>query len=516
MWSTIGITKDTLPHDGFRVRTLTHPWMWIPVAAIFCLAATTLRANDIVGVKVPLVTFKGKSLCGPAQDGLCVESYSAYFEWDNTSNSVVPGSAQITTSGPLGTFSFTSSLFNDFGTGELVGAIWTNSAGDELTADIEVPPTGLSPGTYPLVGPFGTGDAGAGLGCNEAPVDRACFSWFLPSQELTPMPMIVTAVGPVARPPYKLTEFAKSGNGYSQPASIVQWGDSVIVGFQNHVAKDGTDGKSSTLVQFSLRGEVKRMFGVPGHNDALGIVGEDNLWALQNEDGNPNLVVIELESGRMAQYTFAPTVHGGGYDGMAVKNGEVFITASNPNLNSQGVNVFPALVRARLDGNTVDVEPVLSGNANATDIPTGTALQLNLTDPDSVTIDPSGNVILDSQADGELVFIRRPLADNQQAGRILITKSTGGPTTLDDTAFAPSARAFLLFSDAAGDKIYRLDSPPLGFEPGVAYSASDTDGLVGTLNLDSGVITPIVTGLESARRMLFVRPESDGEPDDDR
>lgn len=64
MWSTIGITKETLPHDGFRVRTLTHPWMWIPVAAIFCLAATTLRADDIVGVKVPLVTFKGKAFAG--------------------------------------------------------------------------------------------------------------------------------------------------------------------------------------------------------------------------------------------------------------------------------------------------------------------------------------------------------------------------------------------------------------------------------------------------------------------
>jgi len=188
-----------------------------------------------------------------------------------------------------------------------------------------------------------------------------------------------------------------------------------------------------------------------------------------------------------------------------VVNDEVFITASNPNLTSLGVNVFPALVRARLSGSVVMIESVLNGDANATDISTGMTVQLNLTDPDSMTIDPRGNIVLDSQADGELVFIRHPFEEDQQVGRILITKSTGGATTLDDTTFAPKGNAFLLFSDVAGNTIYRLD----GFEPGVAYSASDTEGFVGTLDLDNGVVTPIVTGLGSARGMLFVRPDSD-------
>ena len=319
------------------------------------------------------------------------------------------------------------------------------------------------------------------------------------------------AQGPVTQPPYQLSIFARSANGYSQPDSIIQWRDSVIIGFQNHVAKDGTDGKSSTIVQFSLNGNVLRTFSVRGHNDGLRVIGENDLWALQNEDANPNLVVIDLASGHAKTYTFTPTVHGGGYDDIVVQNDEVFVTASNPNLNALGVNVFPALVRARLSGSMVTVEPVLNGDANATDIPTGTTVQLNLTDPDSMTIDPRGNIVLDSQADGELVFIRHPGGENQQVGRILITNSAtgGGMTTLDDTAFAPSGKTFLLFTDVAGDTIYRLDSPPFGFEPGVAYSASDTDHFVGTLNLDNGVVTPIVTGLGSARGMLFVRPDGD-------
>jgi hypothetical protein len=323
---------------------------------------------------------------------------------------------------------------------------------------------------------------------------------------------------PVATPPYKISVFAHSPSGASQPDSMVLWNDSLIVGFQNHVAKDGTDGKFSTIVEFSLAGKVKRMFQVPGHNDGLRVVGDDDLWALQNEDANPNLVVIELRSGKAKKYKFAPTPHGGGYDDMVVQNGRVYITASNPNLNTAGNNIFPALVRASLSGDNVLLEPVLNGDASAIDIPTGKTVPLNLTDPDSLTIDPRGNIVLDSQADSELVFIRHPFTDEQTVGRLSITSPVAGPAgatiTLDDTAFAPNPKAFLLVSDVNAGVIYRIDGGAFGFEPGVAYSASDTLGLVGTLNLDNGVVTPIVTGFGSARGLLFVAPDGDKDRDD--
>jgi hypothetical protein len=323
---------------------------------------------------------------------------------------------------------------------------------------------------------------------------------------------------PVATAPYKISVFANSPNGISQPDSIVQWHDSVIVGFQNHVAKDGTDHRSSTIVEFSVSGKVKRMFQVPGHNDGLRVVGDEDLWALQNEDANPNLVVIELKTGKAKQYQFAPTPHGGGYDDMVVKNGKVYITASNPNLDTMGNNVFPALVRASLSGDNVLLEPVFNGNSSATDIPTGQTVTLNLTDPDSMSIDPRGNIVLDSQADSELVFIRHPLTPEQTLGRLNITSSVtglGGATiTLDDTAFAPHPKAFLLVTDVSAGVIYRIDSGIFRFEPGTAYSASDTLGLLGTLNLDNGFVTPIVTGFVSPRGLLFVAPDADDERDD--
>jgi hypothetical protein len=283
------------------------------------------------------------------------------------------------------------------------------------------------------------------------------------------------------------------------------------------VAKNGKD--PSTIVEFSLTGKVKRVFQVQGHNDGLRVVGDDALWALQNEDGNPNLVVIDLRSGRAKKYEFALTPHGGGYDDMVVQNGKVYITASNPNLDpSTGKNVFPALVRASLSGDDVLLEPVLNGDASAIDIPTGGTVPLNLTDPDSLTVDPRGNIVLDSQADSELVFIRHPLTPEQTVGRLSLSSSVTGPggatITVDDTAFAPNPKAFLLVTDLGGNVIYRVDSDTFGFEPGVAYSASDTLGLLGTLNLDSGFVTPIVTGLGSPRGLLFVALDGDRDGED--
>jgi hypothetical protein len=313
------------------------------------------------------------------------------------------------------------------------------------------------------------------------------------------------AAAQTATPPYALRIFAQGAGALSQPDSIARGADSVFVGFQNHVAKDGTDGKFSTIVQYSLTGQVLRSFSVKGHNDGLRVI-DGSLWTLQNEDANPTLVLIDLKTGRQHTF-FPPAPHGGGYDDLVVLHDNVFMTASNPNLDANNVNIFPALVRVTLSQGSVHLESVLQGDAQAIDIPSGKSVTLDLTDPDSLSVDCRGNIVLNSQQDAELIFIRHPLTGWQVAGRISIT-TAAGPTTVDDTAFAPSAQSSLLFSDVDANIVYRLDSPTFGFETGTAYSSSDTAGIVGVLNLDDGVLTPIATGFGSTRGMTFVTEES--------
>lgn len=85
------------------------------------------------------------------------------------------------------------------------------------------------------------------------------------------------AATPTVNPPYTMTVFATSTKDYTQPDSIVQWHDRIIIGYSNGVKKDGSDGKSSTIVEYSFSGKFIRSFSVPGHNDGLRVIDGDNL-----------------------------------------------------------------------------------------------------------------------------------------------------------------------------------------------------------------------------------------------
>jgi hypothetical protein len=310
------------------------------------------------------------------------------------------------------------------------------------------------------------------------------------------------------QPPYQLKIFAKNADSYSQPDSIAVGKDRIFIGFGNGVAKDGSDGKSSTIVEYTMDGSVVRTFSVRGHNDGLKIDPRTKLlWALQNEDGNPALTIINPQTGTQQDFTFGPTAHGGGYDDIVFRNGQVFLSASNPQSDP---NTAPAVVRATLSGSTVLVAPVFAGNATATDQITETPVTLNLQDPDSMTTDPGGDLLLDSQDDAELVIIRHPGSASQSAIRVPLT-SPFGITKIDDTIFATASDGFILVSDLDAGIVYSIHRHD--FPPGTAYSAANEAGFVGRLDFEFGQLTPIVTGLRNPRGMAFVA-KRDG--DDDR
>lgn len=312
----------------------------------------------------------------------------------------------------------------------------------------------------------------------------------------------LTAAGQVASVPYTISTFATGVPGaYSQPDSIAVLGRNIFIGYGNHVAKDGTDGKSSTIVKYKMNGDVVTTFSVVGHNDGLRVNPRTRqLWALQNEDGNPNLAIIDPETGEQRVYTFAPTAHGGGYDDIAFRGNDVFLSASNPSNNP---NLSQAVVRATLSGTMVSVSEVLNANTSAIDIPTDTPTPpLNLQDPDSMAFNQFGDLVLDSQADGELIIVHH-LGSVDQSVYHLGLSENGAGTQVDDTVFATSSRGTILVSDRdAGSAgiIYAISKNI--FSPGAAYTATLT--AVGALDFDTGIITDVVTGLVSPHGMTFI------------
>jgi hypothetical protein len=311
------------------------------------------------------------------------------------------------------------------------------------------------------------------------------------------------AVAQTATPPYQLSVFASAPNGLSAPDSIAVLRDHVFVGYGDGNAPDGSDGKSTQIVQYSMQGVIEHIYTVKGHSDGLKIDPATHLvWALQNEDASPNLVIINPRTQQTKLYNFGPTLHGGGYDDLVFRGCKVFISASNPANNP---NQGPAIVSATLDGSFVDVKPVLAGNAEALDIPTDSTVTLNLQDPDSMTLDPQGNIVLDSQADQELIFVSNPESPNQRVLHLPLSFETASgpmPVEVDDTAFVTSTQGFILFADKSLNKVFALKKK--AFVPGTAYTAADGGPFVGTIDLTTGLITPIVKGLKGPGGLVFV------------
>jgi sugar lactone lactonase YvrE len=330
--------------------------------------------------------------------------------------------------------------------------------------------------------------------------------------------LAVPVFGQTATPPYELKVFANAPQGLTAPDSIAVLGDHVFVGYGDGHLPDGSDNLNSQIVEFARDGSVVHIYTVPGHSDGLKVDPSTHLlWALQNEDANANLVIINPETRHQKLYAFGPTQHGGGYDDLVFRGCKVYISASNP---ANSPNLGPAIVSARLEGNTVDVKPVLAGNASAIDATTDGPVTLNLQDPDSMTLDPEGNLVLDSQGDHLLIVVSNPGASNQRVVQLPLTALTPtgmiAPMEVDDTAFVTSSEGFILFADKGLNTVFALKKK--AFAPGAAYTAADGGPFVGTIDLTTGFITPIVTGLKNPGGLVFVdtsKHDRDGSREED-
>jgi hypothetical protein len=96
-----------------------------------------------------------------------------------------------------------------------------------------------------------------------------------------------------------------------------------------------------------------------------------------------------------------------------------------------------------------------------------------------------------------LVFIKNP--GTLQTVSYLPIALAGGLTAVDDTRFVPSGQTFMLVTDTPKNYVYRVDA---AFSPGSAFSSAPTQ--VASLNLSTGVLMPIVSGLGAPHGLIFL------------
>lgn len=307
----------------------------------------------------------------------------------------------------------------------------------------------------------------------------------------------------VAVPGYHVELFTSGASAtpkISNPDSVAVDGKHVFIDYQNVTSKTGGDGKFSTVVEYNLEGRELHRWSVSGHSDGMRIDPATHLvWTTSNEDGNPTFALIDPVKNIVTPYTFPmPTPHGGGYDDLYFLGGKVYVAASNP---SNSPNNAPAVDRITLNANhTISLAPILMGNATAAD---GTVL--NLQDPDSLTTDGKGSLVLISQADSEIITIANPGAATQSVTVL------GVGTQLEDTVY-PSGQGRLLVVDGGGNTYWV--SKDTAFVAGSIYTQTPNDSgvsnLLGTVDPKTGIVTPFAVGFTKATGMVFVpNPSSD-------
>ena len=324
---------------------------------------------------------------------------------------------------------------------------------------------------------------------------------------LTPL-LTTSAVADGAPAPaagFKLSTFATPPAGLSKPDSLAVINDQIWIGYGNEGKKDGAENAMSAIVEYAMDGKVLKTLTLKGHNDAVKLDPKSGkVWAMHNEDGNASLDVIDPASDAMEHYEFGEAKHGGGFDDVVFMDGVAYVTASAPSTDGGKKNPGASIMKATLGADhKVKVEDVLSGTPDVTDMVTGKTETLNLTDPDSITSSPDGGMVMTSQDDGEILFVK--------SGKARVLHLAGG-VKVDDTTFVDAGKGFLLVADTPANIVYKIEAD--NWDAGAAYSAmSGVDavdkapaiaGYVGKLDMKTGALVPVVDAMKAPHGLIFV------------
>jgi hypothetical protein len=325
------------------------------------------------------------------------------------------------------------------------------------------------------------------------------------------------AVGPSASPPYTLGTFKGSApSGLTSPDDIAVSADGadLWVGYGNGAATDGSKG-SSNVVEYNIAtGTVMQniTLPIPGHIDGLKIdpaTGE--VWTNINEDANPKVVIINPKNGKAQTFTVSSSLITGGVDDLVFSgNDSAFVTAS-----SQADTTTPVIVEISLKEkkkkSSVSITSVLPGapatvfNVVTNKAETGDTIG----DPDSMTIDPAGELVLNDRVSHSLFIVRNPSATNPVLRVPLALVTTPDvPLEVDDTIFTispttgeSSTAGTIFITDTTANIIYTLTKPY--FPSNEVYSAANVLNEVGLVDLNTGLFVPVATGFAGVHGLAF-------------
>jgi hypothetical protein len=299
-----------------------------------------------------------------------------------------------------------------------------------------------------------------------------------------------------ASPTFSGAQVFASGSAVSgtSPDSIFFGGGSVWVAFQNGADSTGASG-SSTVVQYSSIGTIQQTWSIAGNVDGLRPAPSGMVWALQNNDGNSTLTLLQAGSSTTTLLTYGSSytnVANRGFDDVVFTNGQTFLSETNPASNSDPI----VLKLTSGVSSPLQVSGILNSQFTGVNLATGKTTTDSIMDSDSLILRPNGDLVLTGEADRQLVFI--PPGPTTKSVSFLNLFGVDG--NLDDSAFNGNATSgYFLFTDTKANIVYRINVS--GLSPNMTFVDIGHD--FGWVDLSTGLVTPIFVG-QSPHGLVFV------------
>jgi hypothetical protein len=287
--------------------------------------------------------------------------------------------------------------------------------------------------------------------------------------------------------------------GATSPDSVTVGGGSVWVDYSNGASGAGTDGRSSTVVRYSMSGAVQQTFSLSGNIDGLKYNAATNqVYATHNQDANSSLSIINATTNTVSSAVpyAVPASTTRGYDDFAFLGGTTYVTHTNPSAGSSDI-----LDRLNVSTNKLTTTPVLSLGATATNLATGATTTLTTVDTDSLKALSGNRLLISDAAGGRVIIVNNPGA-GQTVNDLRLVDTTGTPlNSIDDANYATATSGTFLLADPGNNRIVSIFDNALSTSS--LYVSADTSTYFGIANAD-GVVSPYVTGLSSPHGFDFV------------
>ena len=271
----------------------------------------------------------------------------------------------------------------------------------------------------------------------------------------------------------------------SGPDSIALAGDDIWVAYTNGADSTGLSGHS-TIVEYDHSGHVEQTYQIAGSVDGLKMDPVTHeIWALQNQDGNSTLTLINPEENSVS----LPLSYAVALVDARLRRRRLPRRQGVRELHQSGEQ-RRSDAGAVTNGNDPDSGPlntktILAFGATGLNLETGKTEVVPQTDPNSLKVAPNGDLLLTGGADDTIIDVHNPGTAHQSVSFTTVQGVSGG---LDDVIKPDATAGTFYLSDTADNRVLTVHVTGLNTND---YYASVGDAF-GQVDPKTGQFTALV------------------------